>query len=77
MNLGRFKENTIYLEDCYKAIKDIPDKSIDMILTDPPYDIPNTKGGGMLKEKRLTNLFNDLKDNELNIGINDDILNEW
>lgn len=77
MNLGRFKENTIYLEDCYKAIKDIPDKSIDMILTDPPYDIKSTEGGGMLKEKRLVNLFTDLKENELNIGINDEILNEW
>lgn len=73
----KYEPNNIYCVDSYQAIKDIPDKSIDMILTDPPYDIPNTKGGGMLKEKRLTNLFNDLKDNELNIGINDDILNEW
>lgn len=75
--IGRFKENTIYLEDCYKAIKDIPNNSIDLILTDPPYDIKHTTGGGMLKEKRLINMFSDLRENELNIGINDEILNEW
>ncbi len=43
MNLGRFKLDTIYNEDCYKAIKDIPDKSIDLIVTDPPYEY--TTGG--------------------------------
>ena len=61
----------------YEAIKDIPDKSIDLILTDPPYDIKHTEGGGMLKEKRLVSLFTDLRENELNIGIRDEILDEW
>ena len=28
--------NTITLGDSYKLIKDIPDKSIDLIITDPP-----------------------------------------
>lgn len=31
------KPNNIYLADCYEAIKDIPDKSIDCIYTDIPY----------------------------------------
>ena len=35
--IGRFEENHIYNEDCYKAIKDIPDKSIDLVYTDIPY----------------------------------------
>lgn len=30
--------NTIQLGDCYELIKTIPDKSIDLILTDPPYE---------------------------------------
>ena len=30
--------NTIQLGDSYELIKQIPDKSIDLILTDPPYD---------------------------------------
>lgn len=29
--------NKIYLADCYELIKQIPDKSIDLIITDPPY----------------------------------------
>ena len=36
--------NTITLGDSYKLIKDIPDKSIDLIITDPPYEY--TTGGG-------------------------------
>ena len=32
-----YEPNNIYNVDCYKAIKDIPDKSIDLIVTDPPY----------------------------------------
>lgn len=33
----KYSENNIYLADCYKAIKDIPDNSIDCIYTDIPY----------------------------------------
>lgn len=33
--------------DCLELMKTIPDKSIDMILTDPPYGIKADKGGGM------------------------------
>jgi len=31
--------NRIYLGDCLDLIKEIPDKSIDLVLTDPPYGI--------------------------------------
>jgi len=34
----KIEPNNIYCEDCYKAIKDIPDKSIDLVITDPPYE---------------------------------------
>ena len=44
MELGRFKINNIYCEDSYKAIKDLPDNSIDCIYTDIPYLY--TVGGG-------------------------------
>lgn len=36
--LGEYKLNEIYNEDSYEAIKKIPDKSIDLIVTDPPYE---------------------------------------
>jgi len=31
--------NKIYCADCLELMKDIPDKSIDLVLTDPPYNI--------------------------------------
>ena len=38
--------NKITCGDCYDLIKELPDKSIDLIVTDPPYLIENTKAGG-------------------------------
>ena len=35
--------NKIYLGDCYELIKQMQDKSVDLIVTDPPYEII---GGG-------------------------------
>lgn len=37
--------NKIYLGDSYELIKKIPDKSIDLVIIDPPYFIENTDGG--------------------------------
>ena len=33
--------NKIYQGDCLELMKEIPDKSIDLVLTDPPYNISN------------------------------------
>jgi len=35
----KYELDNIYNEDSYKAIKDIPDNSIDLIIIDPPYEI--------------------------------------
>lgn len=37
--------NQIKCGDCLELMKEIPDKSIDLIVTDPPYDISVTGGG--------------------------------
>ena len=34
--------------DCYEIIPTLEDKSIDLIVTDPPYRLGNTKGGGLV-----------------------------
>ncbi len=47
-----YEPNNIYLADCYEAIKDIPDKSIDLVYCDIPYDIENNGGGGCFGEKK-------------------------
>ena len=43
--------NTIYNEDCLEGMKRIPDKSVDLIITDPPYE--HVKGGMKSKNTML------------------------
>ena len=45
--------DVIYNEDCLKGIKRIPDKSIDLVVTDPPYNF-DSKGGGFYAENKST-----------------------
>lgn len=67
--------DNIYCADAYKAIKDIPDKSIDLIITDPPYEINAGGGGGCFgKERREYHYEVSLK---LNYGISNEILEEF
>ena len=49
----KYELNNIYNEDSYKAIKDIPDDSIDCIYTDVAYLFKNarSKGDGCLGER--------------------------
>ena len=42
----KIESNNIYCCDCYEAIKDIPDKSIDLVYIDIPYLIGQGSGGG-------------------------------
>lgn len=69
--------NKITCGDSYELIKEIPDKSINLIVTDPPYLIEHTTGGGMLEEKRIRNMFKGLVKNELQVGIKEDIFSEF
>jgi site-specific DNA-methyltransferase (adenine-specific) len=43
MSIDKMELNKIYLEDCFETFKKIPDKSIDLILTDPPYGVTACK----------------------------------
>lgn len=65
MNLGRFEIDNIYNEDCYKAIKDLPDKCIDLIVTDPPYEYTTGVGGGCFgnKNKKYHDEYSDVSKN--------------
>ena len=38
--------NKIHLGNSLEILKDIPNNSVDLIVTDPPYQINNTKAGG-------------------------------
>ncbi len=51
--------NKIICGDCLKIMKDIPDNSIDLIITDPPYQYISEKpnrGGFMANKKHLDNI---------------------
>jgi DNA modification methylase len=76
MNLGRFEVDNIYNEDCYKAIKEIPDKSVDCIYTDIPYLITHGGSGSSPLSLRINKLAEvDLAD--IKNGIDFAILEEF
>ena len=70
-----FEYNKIYNVDSYKAIKEIPDKSIDLIYTDIPY-LFGRKGGG---NSRVANAINKMDEELTDIknGIDYSILDEF
>lgn len=52
--------NTIQLADCYKILKCMPDKCIDLTLTDPPYGISMDKGSnGFGNSPKTTRKYKD------------------
>lgn len=59
--------NKIHLGDSYELIKQVPDKSIDLIYTDIPYELRNGRGGGFMKER-----IGRIKDKEL-VGLDNGI----
>ena len=51
--------NTIQLGNCYELIKDIPDKSIDLVYIDVPYLFSHGKGGAGALSKRVNRLMSE------------------
>ena len=57
--------------DCLERMKEIPDGSVDLILTDPPYDIKNTKAGGNSPLAKSMQKMNDqIRDANIVSGFN-------
>lgn len=71
----KYEINHIYNEDCYKAIKEIPDKSIDCIYTDIPYDM-SFSGGETLKHKLGKYIKDEVEDfsNGIDLSIIEDFI---
>lgn len=68
--------NKIYLGDAYKLIKEMPDKSVDLIMTDPPYEIKGIhKPTGIVKKKGMT-YSTELNESGLCVGIDLKILDD-
>lgn len=64
--------NNIYNMDCLEGMKRIPDNSVDLVVTDPPYLI-ETKGAGLYKQpdKQYVQELEGIKD-----GFSEDVLDE-
>lgn len=69
--------NYIKLGDCLELLKEIPDNSIDLIVTDTPYLIENTTAGSQSKlAKSIQKMNDEIESNSLTKGFNIRILNE-
>ncbi len=77
------ERNQIYLGDSYKLIKQIADKSIDLIIIDPPYQIDGKPKSEESMEnssdmtKCISKLNNELFANEICDGIREEIFDEF
>jgi site-specific DNA-methyltransferase (adenine-specific) len=78
------ERNQIYLGDCYDLIKQVPDKSVDLIIIDPPYQIDSKpKSNESLSKtknkitKSINRLNNELIDNNITQGIKEEIFDEF
>jgi DNA modification methylase len=52
--------NKVICGDCFEVMKDIPDKSIDLVLTDPPYGIGKDFENDNLSDIDLQHLLTDV-----------------
>lgn len=73
MKLGDYELNKIYCLDCYEAIKQISDKSVDLIVTDPPY-LMETRGAGFHKKR---DYYDEIHNDGLAVGIKRELLCEF
>lgn len=71
--------NKIHLGDAYELIKQIPDKSVDLIVTDPPYLIEGIHTGtGVLKNRKHSHVEEFMEnDNIIVKGVDLKILDEF
>lgn len=74
--IGNFELNKIYNRDSYKAIKEIPNNSIDCIYTDIPYLIDSGGSGSGALSKRIHNMQKAQLDG-ITDGIDYQILDEF
>lgn len=59
----------IYNDDAWEVLKHIPDNSVDLIVTDPPYEVSATNGGGTINNiKKLNSSLKQLDDANITNG---------
>lgn len=66
--------NQIVLGDAYELIKQVPSKSVSLIVTDPPYEYDSLCGGGIARQRKF---FNELKDSNIDKGFDLALIDEF
>lgn len=66
MKIGNFELNKIYCMDCLEGLKQIPDESVDLIITDPPYNISQEKN--ISRKTFKSKIYKANSDIKLNFG---------
>lgn len=65
----------LYNEDCMEVLKRLPDNSVDLIVTDPPYLIEKSSGGGSMGHKAMK-VYDELDGKNLMNGFGEEVLQE-
>lgn len=76
IDLNNINKYILINNDCFSALKNIPDNSIDLILTDPPYNIAKYSTGNMKFDWR-SDINNDLAEWDLVELQPSDLINEF
>ena len=76
ININEINKYLLIEDDCFKILKDIPDNSIDLILTDPPYNIAKYSTGNLKFDWR-SEINNDLAKWDLEDLKPCDLLNDF
>ena len=64
----------IYNEDCLEGLRKLPDKCIDLCVTDPPYELSFVGAGGLMKKKVAWKT--EMRESGFVDGFNTEILHE-
>lgn len=67
-------ENSIINDDCLNVLRELPDKCVDLIVTDIPYDISVSHSAGAFGVKKRMHYKNELE--TISNGISNEILTE-
>lgn len=76
IEIGKIDKYLILHDDCFSALKKIPDHSIDLILTDPPYNIAQYSTGNIKFDWR-SDINNDLAEWDLKELKPSDLITEF
>lgn len=79
MGLLRIEKNKIYFMDCLEGMKYIEDNSVDLVLSDPPYNISRSRKFSRDSAKDITMDFGewDNQDEDKYLEWFEEVLKEW